>query len=99
MPLKKILWRKYLFVDRTEAETEQSYWNEKRKKHLAREHTAGVVSGLEVTATSSATLSVNVAPGRALDADGNDPEVETGQVLNLSALVPPSGSALVYVTL
>lgn len=38
MALKKLLWRKYLFVNRIEAETEQTYWNEKHKKHLAHEH-------------------------------------------------------------
>ena len=43
MALKKLKWLKYLFVNRLEAETEQSYFNEKRKKHLAHEHSEGLV--------------------------------------------------------
>jgi hypothetical protein len=99
MALKKLLWRKYLFIDRTEGETEQAYWNEKRKKHLAGEHSAGIVSGLGVTETGPPSLEVAVAPGRALDADGNDPEVETAQELDLTSLVPGSGTVTAYVTL
>ena len=99
MVLKRLKWLKYLFVDRTEAETEQSYWNEKRKKHLANEHSAGIVSGLEVTETGPSSLRVAVAPGRALGADGNDPEVESAQELDLTSLVPGSGSVTAYITL
>ena len=99
MALKRLKWLKFLFIDRTEAETEQSYWNEKRKKHLASEHSAGIVSGLEVTQTSPPSLRVNVAPGRAIDAEGNDPEVESAQEVDLSSLVPASGSVTAYVTL
>jgi hypothetical protein len=53
MALKRLKWLRYLFVGRAEGETEQSYWNEKRRKHLAHEHSAGIVHGLEVTVTST----------------------------------------------
>ena len=99
MALKKLKWLKYLFIGRTEAETEQNYWNEKRKKHLAGEHSAGIVSGLGATETGPPSLRVTVALGRALDADGNDPEVESAQELDLTSLVPGSGSVTAYITL
>src|SRR3990172_13206361 len=99
MALKKLKWLKYLFVNRTEAETEQSYWNEKRKKHLANEHSEGVVVGLEVTETTPPSLKVQVHGGRALDADGNDPEIESVQEIDLASLVPASGTKTVYITL
>ena len=99
MALKKLKWLKYLFVNRTEAETEQNYWNEKRKKHLANEHSEGVVVGLEVTETSLPSLKVQVHGGRALDADGNDPEIESVQEIDLASLVPASGTKTVYITL
>ena len=99
MVLKRLKWLKYLFVDRTEAETEQAYWNEKRKAHLANEHSAGIVHGLEVTGTGPPSLRVAVAAGRALGADGNDSEVESAQELDLTGLVPGSGSVTAYVTL
>jgi len=99
MVLKRLKWLKYLFVDREEAETEQTYWNEKRKKHLAGEHSAGIVSGLEVTETGPPSLRVAVAPGRALGGDGNDPEVESPQEVDLTSFVPGSGSVVIYVTL
>lgn len=99
MALKKLLWRKYLFVNRVEAETEQTYWNEKRKKHLAHEHSEGVVRDLGVTETNPPSLTVQVAAGRALDTEGNDPEVESPQDLDCAALVPASGEVTVYVTL
>jgi hypothetical protein len=99
MALKKLKWLKYLFVNRTEAETEQNYWNEKRKKHLASEHSEGIVTGLGVTATTPASLSVEVAAGRALDASGNDPEVESVQTIDLASLVPETGTKTVYIAL
>ncbi|MBI2192016.1 MAG: hypothetical protein HYU36_08535 [Planctomycetes bacterium] len=99
MALKKLLWRKYLFVNRVEAETEQTYWNEKRKKHLAHEHSEGVVRDLGVTETNPPSLTVQVAAGRALDTEGNDPEVESPQDLDCAALVPASGEVTVYITL
>ncbi|MBN1607259.1 MAG: right-handed parallel beta-helix repeat-containing protein, partial [Polyangiaceae bacterium] len=80
-------------------QTEQGYWNEKRKRHMAGEHSAGIVTGLDVTATSPASLHVLVAPGRAVDAAGNDPEVEAVQDLDLTGLVPGSGQVTVYITL
>jgi len=99
MALKRLKWLRYLFVGRAEGETEQSYWNEKRKKHLANEHSAGIVTGLEVTATSPSSLRVRVAGGRAVDSEGNDPEVETVQELDLASLVPPTGETTVYIAL
>ncbi len=99
MALKKLLWRKYLFVNRVEAETEQTYWNEKRKKHLAHEHSEGIVRDLGVTETNPPSLTVQVAAGRALDTEGNDPEVESPQDLDCAALVPASGEVTVYITL
>jgi hypothetical protein len=99
MALKRLKWLKYLFVNRTEAETEQQYWNEKRKKHLANEHSDGIAVGLGVTATTPASLSVEVAAGRALDAQGNDPEIESVQEIDLTSLVPASGTRTVYITL
>ncbi len=99
MALKRLKWLKYLFVNRVEAETEQTYWNEKRKKHLANEHSEGLVLGLEVLATDPASLSVRVNAGRAIDTAGNDPEVESIQQRDLAALVPPSGETLVYLSL
>jgi hypothetical protein len=99
MALKKLKWLKYLFVNRTEAETEQQYLNEKRKKHLANEHSEGVVVGLEVTETTPASLKVQVHGGRALDANGNDPEIESVQEIDLASLVPASGTRTVYITL
>lgn len=99
MALKKLLWRKYLFVNRVEAETEQNYWNEKRKKHLAHEHSEGVVRDLGITETNPPSLTVQVAAGRALDAEGSDPEVWSPQDLDCAVLVPASGEVTVYVTL
>lgn len=99
MALKKLKWLKYLFIGRLEGETEQQYWNEKRKKHLAGEHSEGVVNGLAVTETAPTSLSVEIAAGRALDTDGNDPEVESVQEIDCAALVPPSGEATAYITL
>lgn len=99
MSLKKLLWRKYLFVNRLEAETEQTYWNEKRKKHLAHEHSEGVVRDLGVTETNPPSLTVQVAAGRALDTEGNDPEVESPQDIDCAALVPATGEVTVYITL
>jgi len=97
--LKKLLWRKYLFVNRVEAETEQQYWDDKRKKHLTGEHSEGVVTGLGVTETAPPSLSVNIAAGRALDTDGNDPEVESPQALDCAGLVPVGDEVTVYITL
>jgi len=99
MALRKLLWRKYLFVNRVEAETEQEYWNEKRKRHLAHEHSEGVVKGLAVTETSPPSLTVEIAAGRALDTDGNDPEVESPQQIDCAGLVPSSGEVTAYITL
>ena len=99
MALKKLLWRKYLFIGRTEAETEQSYWNDKRKKHLAAEHTEGIVNGLGVTETDPPSLSIEIAGGRALDTLGSDPEVESVQEIDLTSLVPGSGTQMVYIAL
>ena len=99
MALKRLLWRKYLFVGRSEGETEQQYWNEKRKRHLAHEHTEGLVTGLAVTETTPPSLAVAVAAGRALDTDGHDPEVESPQELDCAALVPATGEVTVYCTL
>ena len=99
MALKKLKWLKFLFVDRNEAETEQSYWNEKRKKHLAGEHTEGRVNELGVTETGPPSLSVAVAAGRALDTEGNDPEVESPQEVDCTALVPTTGEVTVFITL
>lgn len=99
MPLKRLNWQKYLFIDRTEAQTEQEYWNEKHKRHMAGEHSAGIVTGLDVTATSPASLHVLVAPGRTVDSAGNDPEVEGVQDLDLTSLVPGSGQVTVYIAL
>jgi len=97
--LKKLNWRKYLFVNRVEAETEQEYWNEKRKRHLAHEHSEGVVQGLAVTETSPPSLAVEIAAGRALDTEGNDPEVESPQQIDCAGLVPASGEVTAYITL
>ena len=99
MALKRLNWLKYLFVNRTEAETEQNYWNEKRKKHLASEHSEGIVSGLEVLAADPVSLKIKVQSGRALDSQGNDPEIESTQELDLASLVPVSGSLMVYLVL
>jgi len=99
MALKKLKWLKYLFIDRTEAKTEQNYWNEKRKKHMANEHSPGIVKGLEVTADEPPSLSVVVAAGRAIDGYGNDPEIESVQTLDCSSLVPPGGAMTVYIVL
>ncbi|MHC5059132.1 MAG: hypothetical protein ACYTKD_31140, partial [Planctomycetota bacterium] len=99
MALKRLKWLRYLFIGRIEGETEQAYWNEKRKRHLAHEHSAGIVTGLEVTATSPTSLRVRVAGGRAVDSLGNDPEVETVQELDLASLVPPTGEMTVYIAL
>lgn len=99
MALKRLKWLKYLFIGRTEGETEQQYWNEKRKKHLANEHSAGIVAGLEVTETGPPSLRVRVAGGRAVDSDGNDPEVESVQELDLASLVPATGEVTTYIVL
>ncbi len=63
MALKKLKWLKYLFVSRTEAETEQNYWNEKRKRHLKNEHSEGIVVGLDVTEDAPPSLKVKVHGG------------------------------------
>ncbi|MBW2147153.1 MAG: hypothetical protein JRI22_09055 [Deltaproteobacteria bacterium] len=99
MSLKKTNWLKYLFVTRNVAETEQEYWNEKRKRHLAHEHSEGVVKGLAVTETSPPSLTVEIAAGRALDTEGNDPEVESPQQIDCAGLVPGSGEVTAYITL
>jgi len=99
MSLKKTNWLKYLFVTRNVAETEQEYWNEKRKRHLAHEHSEGVVKGLSVTETAPPSLSVEIAAGRALDTDGNDPQVESPQQIDCAGLVPVSGEVTAYITL
>lgn len=49
--------------------------------------------------TNPPSLTVEVVAGRALDTDGNDPEVESPQDLDCAALVPASGEVTVYVTL
>jgi len=99
MALKRAKWLKYLFVDRSLAETEQNYWNEKRKKHIANEHKEGIVIGLGVTETDPPSLSIVVQGGRAINTEGNDPEVETPQEIDLTSLVPSSGAVTVYLKL
>ncbi len=99
MALKRLKWLKYLFINREEGESEQTYWNEKRKKHLANEHSEGVVLGLEVTETAPPSLSVRVNAGRAIDTEGHDPEVESIQQIDCSALVPSCGEQIVFITL
>jgi hypothetical protein len=99
MALRKLKWLKYLFIGRSEAETEQNYWNEKRKKHIASEHSAGIVQGLGVTATDPPSLSVLIAAGRAVDPNGDDPEIESVQTLDCSSLVPATGNRTIYITL
>ena len=97
MALKRLKWLKFLFVNRIEGETEQQYWNDKRRKHLANEHSEGVVLGLAVTEASPPSLSVQAAAGRAIDAAGDDPEVESIQEIDCASLVPPSGDQAVSV--
>ncbi len=99
MALKRLKWLKYLFVNRTEAETEQNYWNEKRKKHMANEHSEGIVVGLDVTETDPPSLKVKVHGGRAVDTQGNDPEIESVQEIDCTSLVPASGTKTIYFTL
>ena len=99
MSLKRLKWLKYLFVNREEAETEQDYWNEKRKRHLANEHSEGIVVGLDVVENSPPSLSVKVNAGRALDSEGSDPEIDSVQELDLSSLVPVSGTTTVFMIL
>jgi len=99
MALKRLKWLKYLFINREEGQAEQTYWNEKRKKHLAHEHSEGMALGLEVAETDPPSLTVQVNAGRALDTEGNDPEVESVQEIDCSALVPATGEQTVYITL
>jgi len=97
--LKKLKWLKYLFVDETEAQAEQDYWNTKRKKHMSKEHSAGIAEGLDVTEDSPPSLEVAVAVGRCVDSNGDDPEIETPEVVDCSGLVPGAGSQTVYIVL
>ncbi|MHC5057367.1 MAG: hypothetical protein ACYTKD_22050, partial [Planctomycetota bacterium] len=85
---------------RAEAETEQAYWNEKRKKHLAGEHSAGIVSGLEVTETGPPSLRIAVAPGRALGADGvvDGMQITNNRVIGSSGDYTGSGIRLYKTT-
>ena len=99
MALKRLKWLKYLFINHPEGEAEQSYWNQKRKKHLAHEHSEGIVLGLSVIESDPVSLSLRVQAGRAVDTNGNDPEVESVQELDLTSLVPASGTQTVYVVL
>lgn len=97
--LKRLKWLKYLFVDSPEAQAEQDYWRNKQRRHIALDHTPGIITGLDVQATSPASLSVTVTAGRAIDVNGDDPCLAVDTVLNLAGLVPSSGSRLVYIVI
>ena len=60
---------------------EQDYFREKLKRHNRSLHGFGIISGLKVTVNSGQIV---VAPGLALDCEGNELAIETAQ-----SIVPP----------
>ena len=101
MGLKRLTWRKYLFVNQTRAQAEQSYWLTRIRRHLYNEHVAGFVgaTSIQPSQTSPASLSINISAGRAIDSDGDEIEVGTIQQIDLTSLRPAVGTQTVYVTI
>jgi hypothetical protein len=72
-------------------ELEQQYFREKLKRHNRTLHGFGIVSGLRVTVKRGAII---VAPGLALDCEGNELVVSSAQSLPVPA-IESSSSAFV----
>ena len=72
-------------------ELEQQYFREKLKRHNRTLHGFGVVSGLRVTVKRGAII---VAPGLALDCEGNELVISSAQSLPVAA-IESSSSAFV----
>ena len=94
MAIKRLNWLKWLRPGQTGLQTEQEYWNEKRRRHMSNEHSQGVVEGLAVTEGSTA-LHVDIATGRAIAPNGDDIVIESIQDLDLSSYA--AAGALVYI--
>ncbi len=62
---------------------EQEYFNEKVKRHNRSLHGFGIINGLKVTTGSGDIL---VAPGMALDCEGNEIVIETPLTITLPAI-------------
>lgn len=66
---------------------EQEYFREKLKRHNRSLHGFGIVSGLKVTVNSGQIV---VAPGLALDCEGNELAIETAQMIVPPAVARPT---------
>lgn len=67
---------------------EQQYSREKLKRHNRSLHGFGIVTGLRVTVNSGQIV---VAPGLALDCEGNELAIETAQIIVPPAVAQPTG--------
>jgi hypothetical protein len=68
-------------------ELEQEYFRKKLKRHNRSLHGFGIVSGLKVTVNSGQIV---VAPGLALDCEGNELAIETAQTIVPPAVAQPT---------
>lgn len=94
MAMKRLNWLKWLRPGAVELQTEQLYWNDKRRRHMSNEHSEGIVEGLEVT-EGGTNLHVDVAAGRAIAPDGNDIVIESVQDIDLSSYATAGGLAYI----
>jgi hypothetical protein len=103
---KRTLFFQGFFPQETDFNNAVDYDVEKRKLHNRMFHSPGVVDnyrgGLRVTPRGKAGLSVEVAPGYAIDGQGNDIFLNDVQVKTLEPeklKIPAEGDTTVYLTL
>jgi hypothetical protein len=77
-PLKRLRYVTGQLLSAEELQLEQQYFIEKRKLHNRALHGFGIVSGLKVTTNGG---QITVAPGMAIDCDGNEILVDSEQTL------------------
>ena len=70
-PTKRVRYYDGQFLLSSDFIDEQSYHEDQLALHQRTQHFWGIAEGLEVTASTTATQSVDVAPGVALDRQGN----------------------------
>ncbi len=95
--LRRLKWLQWLFPGQTDLEYEQAFWNTKRQRHLASDHSHGISSGFEVTEDAPVSMTVSVAAGRAVDPSGDDDQVAAATDVDLTAFIPGAGSQTVYI--
>jgi hypothetical protein len=94
--VKRVQYYDHQFLRVAEFTDEQGYHRRMRRVHNSTLHTPGIASGLDVTVVQGATH-VRVAPGAALDANGQDIVLDAEFQLELGGL-PADQDAFVVIS-